>query len=205
MRRIFFTRAAEFTLRLFGLLRPSRRPRPATSCASSIRSATRKSARRFPMEISGSGTTVSVHCGGTEQTVSASTCNRSRLPYRLYRSATQASCRPLSGWNGCVTRTRRVVPFGASAFRIELQTPRHRDISDSGTGDRGRRRATDRRACVRRPARWHRHRAVIATSSRPLTWHWVSTEREQVPDQISRSRTRDFDRAALCDPIAGSR
>jgi hypothetical protein len=50
-RRIFFTVAAEFTLRLLGPLLPAWRLSSATSCASSIRSATRKTARRFPMAI----------------------------------------------------------------------------------------------------------------------------------------------------------
>jgi len=137
LRRIFLTVAAEFTLRSFGPLLPAWRLRSATSCASSIRSATRKTALRFPMAIAGSGTTTSVHCGGTEQTVPASTCNRSRLPYRLYRSPTQANCRPLSGWNGCVTRTRCAVPAGASALRIELQTPREGNVHVPCAGRRG--------------------------------------------------------------------
>jgi len=117
--------------------------RLATSRASSIKSETRKRERSSPMTISGSGATRSVHCGGTEQTVSASTCSKSRLPYRLYRSPTQVSCRPLSGWNGCVTRTRRFEVTGASAFRIELQTSRARPVRRV-VARRRRRRPADR-------------------------------------------------------------
>lgn len=166
VRRNFFTVAAEFTLRSLGPLRPAWRRRSATSCASSIRSATRATARRFPMAIAGSGATTSVHCGGMEQTVLASTCNRSRLPYRLYRSPTQANCRPLSGWNGCVTRTRCAVPAGASALRIELQAIVDREISVlARPGRRGEARVA--RARARRVARrWrslsHRGRAPVA-------------------------------------------
>ena len=96
----------------------------STSRASSTRSATRNSARFSPRTISGSGATRSVHCGGTEQTVSSSTRSSRRLPYRLYRSATHTNSRPLSGWNGCVTRTRPVTATESPAFWIELQTAR---------------------------------------------------------------------------------
>jgi len=60
-----------------------RQESPATSSASSIKSATRKSARPPPMTTSGSGETMSVHCGGTEQTILSWTCSKSRLPNRL--------------------------------------------------------------------------------------------------------------------------
>ncbi len=94
----------------------------ATSRSSATRSATRKKARRSPMTTSGSGAIRSVHCGGTEQNVLSSTCSRSRLPYRLNRSPAQTNDCPLSGWNGCVTRTRRFDGMEESAFWAELQT-----------------------------------------------------------------------------------
>ena len=109
----------------------SPRLRRATSRASSIRSATRKSARPSPMTSSGSGATRSVHCRGTEQMVVSSTCSKSRMPYALYRSATQTSCCPLRGWNGCVTRTRRVAVTVESAFWVELQAIGDRDVQNS--------------------------------------------------------------------------
>ncbi len=93
----------------------------STRRASSSKSSTRNSARCSPITISGSGATTSVHCSGTEQTDSSSVCSSKDIPYRLCRSPTQTSCRPLNGWNGCVMHTRRVDAIGAFAFWIELQ------------------------------------------------------------------------------------
>src|SRR5712664_1677598 len=73
------------------------------------------------MTISGSGSTRSVHCGGTDHTVASSTCSKRRSPYRLYRLPTQGSCRPNNGWNGCVTRTNCRAASEESAFSVEVQ------------------------------------------------------------------------------------
>jgi len=108
---------------------PESRPRSrAMSPASSTKSPTRKSARLLPMMTSGSSATRSVHWRGTEQTVSSSTLSNSRAPDRLYRSPTHRSCCPCRGWNGCVTRTRRVAVTQASAFRVELQAALQRPL-----------------------------------------------------------------------------
>ena len=100
---------------------PSRLLRRATSRSSATRSATRRSARPFPITISGSGATRSVQCSGTAQTVSSSIASKSRLPYRLDRSATHTNGCPRYGWNGWVIRTTRVDTTEETAFRVELQ------------------------------------------------------------------------------------
>jgi hypothetical protein len=57
-----------------GLLSRSTKP------ARSSKSTTRNNARCSPKTISGSGATMSVHCGGTEQTQSSLTCSSSLIP-----------------------------------------------------------------------------------------------------------------------------
>ena len=116
---VSLTAAASIALRPG--VRRSCSARRDTRSASSRRSATRSSPRPWPMTTSGSAATTSVHCRGTEQTWSASVRSRSLVPYRLYRSPTQTSCRPLSGWKGWVTRTRRVPVSEEPVVRAELQ------------------------------------------------------------------------------------
>jgi hypothetical protein len=127
------------------------------SRASSSKSAMRKSARCAPITISGSGTIRSVHCGGSAQTVASSTRSRSRLPDRLYRSPTHASCWPLRGWNGCVMRTRRVAALAPPAFWIELQPPLARALSV----------VADRRHAQRTPLGPGVKRTTVERLSRP--------------------------------------
>ena len=99
-----------------------------TRLASSIRSTARKSARPRPMTTSGSGPTRSVHCGGTDHTVAPSSCSKRRSPYRLYRLPTQGSCRPNSGWKGCVTCTNCGDRLEESAFSVEIQATAARPV-----------------------------------------------------------------------------
>ncbi len=129
-----FTAAASFALHPWGAIcvRSPRRIR-VTSSASPKRSARRSNARPPPRTASGSGATSSVHCRGIERNLSPSTRRSSRLPYLLYRWPTHSSCLPARGWNGCVTRTRRVAPTAVDAFRSELQAARARTFSGSST------------------------------------------------------------------------
>lgn len=101
----------------------------ATSRARSTNSETRNSARPCPRTTSGSGATMSVHCGGTEQMALSSTHSKSRLPAGLERSPTQTSCRPPNGWKGCVMRTSLTEAEGRSAFEGELQAIGARQVS----------------------------------------------------------------------------
>lgn len=109
-----------------------------TRPASSIRSTVRKSARPRAMTTSGSGPTRSVHCGGTDHMVTPSSCSKTRSPYRLYRLPTQGSCRPNSGWNGCVTRTNCNDRLEESAVSVEVQAtgkgPLHVAVYEGGLG-----------------------------------------------------------------------
>ena len=167
-----FTPAAWFPLRDVQVRSCS--TRPDTRSASSRRSATRSSARPLLMTISGSGAATSVHGCGTEQMRSPSTRRRSRIPYRLYRSPTQTSCRPLSGWNGWVTRTRRVPRSEGRAFRGELQATRARSVPATARGGIGRGPRAARGAGARahaggdRPARREAEAALGATAERAL-------------------------------------
>lgn len=95
--------------------------RARTSRSSSIKSPTRTKERPSPMTTSGSSPARSVHCHGTRRTAVSSTCSRMRFPYGVYRSPTQTNWRPVSGWNGCVTRIRCVPGTMQAAFWSELQ------------------------------------------------------------------------------------
>ena len=108
----------------------------ATRRASSVRSATRSSARLCPMTISGSGATTSVHCRGTEQIAPSSKRSNRRLPDRLHRSPTQTAGRPLNGWKGWVIRTGCAEPSGTHAFWAELQAAGTWPIRVAVTGRR---------------------------------------------------------------------
>lgn len=103
-------------------------PKCSTSRASSIKSSRRNRARPSPMTTSGSGATRSVHCRGMERTW-PSTSSSNRVPERLYRSPMRTNCRPLNGWNGCVTRTRLVLGATPPAFWLELQAAFARSLS----------------------------------------------------------------------------
>jgi hypothetical protein len=154
-------------------LRRDRTAAPSERCftrlASSIRSTVRKSARPRAMTTSGSGPTRSVHCGGTDHTVTPSSCSKTRSPYRLYRLPTQGSCRPNSGWNGCVTRTNCNDRLEESAFSVEVQAAREgslrlaagqrrKCVADGGTvidvarGDRLEATCVDRTSANRDPS-----------------------------------------------------
>ena len=127
--RILLTRHLDFSGKSRLLSRSTRQAR-------SNKSTTRNSARCSPNTISGSRTTRSVHCGGTEQTVPSSTCSNSRFPERLYRSPTQPADGPPSGWNGCVIRTSCVETAERLAFKGELQAAGTWPIRVAVTGRR---------------------------------------------------------------------
>ena len=133
---ICFTHAAEISLHSDCLSEPFSGERRATSRPSSTKSMNRNGARPCPKTTSGSGETMSVHCGGTEHMAPSSTCSKSRLPDRLWRSPTQTSCRPLNGWKGWVMWTRCAEAAAMSAFRVGLQAVGERPLHLAVTGRR---------------------------------------------------------------------
>src|SRR5436190_6053959 len=181
-----------------------------TRSARSRSSAVLNSARPSPMTISGSGATTSVHCRNTEQTWSSSTRSRSRAPYRLCRSPTQTNCRPVSGWNGCVTRTRRAPESEKPAVRGELQAPRSRDVRMARGQWRRRACRVPRRAAGTTAARLRcdrTARATVATSSTSTCVKFCAVRGivcrvTTIELQLAEARAAIADRDAKIDQLA---
>jgi hypothetical protein len=86
--------------------RPNRRSQPLHRVLEQYKSAV-NGQRPSAMTTNGSATPASVHPAGSENSTPFSSWRWTRSSPQFWRCATNSKSRPDSGWNRCVTRTRR--------------------------------------------------------------------------------------------------